>query len=147
MALLSGRSRSITRDLLACPGELGRCVRQPTPAEARTALATLRLGFGVGWLAPDAVAKAFGFDSDRQESLAVIARLFAARDAMLGAGLLQSEGEDVDRWLRWGIAVNVADATTMLLGGLRRRVSWRSALAGAAVAGTAIYLGVVARRG
>lgn len=146
MALLTGRSRSTTRDLLARPAELGRWVREPTPAEARTALAILRLAFGLGLFAPNAVAKAFGFDSDRQESLAVAARLFAARDAMLGAGLLQSEGEDLDRWLRWGIAVNVADATTMLLGGLRRRMSWRSALAGAAVAGTAIYLGVVARR-
>lgn len=147
MALLTGRSRPTTRDLLARPGELGRCVREPTPAEARTALAALRLAFGVGWLAPNAVAKAFDLDSDRQESLPVPARLFAARDAMLGAGLLQAEGEDLDRWLRWGIALSIADGATMLLGGLRRRVSWRSALAGAAVAGTAAYLGVVARRG
>lgn len=147
MALLTDRPRSTTRDLLARPGELGLCVREPTPAEARTALATLRLAFGVGWLAPNAVARAFDLDSGRQESLAVPARLFAARDAMLGAGLLHAEGEDLDRWLRWGIAVSVADAATMLLGGLRRRVSWRSALAGAAVAGTAAYLGVAARRG
>lgn len=147
MALLTSRSRSTARDLLARPAELGRCVREPTPAEARVALATLRLAFGVGWLAPNAMAKAFGFDSDRQESLAAAARLFAARDAVLAAGLLQSEGDDLDRWLRWGIAVNAADAATMLLGGLRRRMSWRSALSGAAVAGTAIYLGAVARRG
>lgn len=147
MALLTGRSRSTTRDLFARPAEFARCMREPTPAEARVALATLRLAFGVGLLAPNAVAEAFGFDSDRQESLAVAVRLFAARDAMLGAGLLQAEDDDLDRWVRWGIAVSVADTATMLLGGLRRRASWRSALAGAAVAGTATYLGVIARRG
>lgn len=147
MALLTGRSRPTPRDVLARPGELARCVREPTPAEARTALATLRLALALGWFFPNTVAKAFGLDTDRQESLAVLARLFAARDAMLGAGLLQAEGEDLDRWLRWGTAVDVADAATMLVGGLRRRVSWRSALTGAAVAGTAAYLGVVARRG
>lgn len=135
------RARSAARDDL--PGWL----REPTPQEARVALAALRLALAGGWLTPDAMARAFGIDPSRQEALAVVGRLFAARDAMMGAALLQADGHDLDRWLRWGVAVDLADAAALLLGGLRRRVPWRAALTGAAVAGAAAYLGAVARRG
>lgn len=155
MPLLVRRSPSTAHKLLArsgeltdrLPDELTDRVRAPTPAEARVALAALRLAFGAGWLAPNAVARAFGIDADGQPAVAMLGRLFAARDAVLGAVLLEAEGEELDRWLCYGAVLNSADVAAALLAGLRRRLSWRSALTVAAVAGTGVYLGVTARRG
>lgn len=147
--LTAGRSRRAParRALTDADAALSR-LRELSPQDARMALAVGRLAIGAGgWVAPNALAKLYGVDGGREPSVAFVSRLFAARDVLMGAGVLEADGEDLDRWLRWGIAVDLSDAAAALLSGARRRLPWRAALMAASAACVGAYLGVVARRG
>lgn len=127
---------------------LAHAIREPTPEEARMLLAAGRLALGVGgWLTPNALARAYGVEGAQQPALVFTSRLFAVRDVAMGAGMLEADGADLDRWLRWGMLADAADGVAALLAGARRRLPWRRALLTAAAAGGAVYLGSVARRG
>jgi hypothetical protein len=116
-----------------------------SPAQARTALIGIRLGLGaVAWLAPGTLAKVFGLSPD-DPSLPFLLRLFGARDVALGLLLQAAEGDEAQRIVEVGIAVDVADSAAGLLAAARGRVPRPAALLAAGVAAGAAGLGVLAR--
>jgi hypothetical protein len=69
------------------------------------------------WIAPDLTARAYRSGPVARDRLS--ARLAGAREVALALGPLLSEGEDRSRWLRLGLACDLADALATLIG--RRR--------------------------
>ena len=69
------------------------------------------------WIAPDLTARAYRSGPVARDRLS--ARLAGAREVALALGPLLSEGEDRSRWLRLGLACDLADALATLMG--RRR--------------------------
>jgi hypothetical protein len=69
------------------------------------------------WLAPDLTARAYRSGPVARDRLS--ARLAGAREVALALGPLLSDGEDRNRWLRLGLACDLADALATLIG--RRR--------------------------
>lgn len=99
-------------------------------------LVGLRLAIGgAGWLAPRKAGTLFGLDAASQPQLAYVGRLFAARDAILGIGVIASEGEARKTWWRLGIACDAMDALAGLAAGSRGELSPGST---AMVTGTAL---------
>jgi hypothetical protein len=74
---------------------------------------------GGAWLLPRTSGRLFGLDPDANPQALYVGRLFGVRDAVLGAGLLSSDGDARRNWWRFGIACDVADAAAGLL-------AWRS---------------------
>jgi hypothetical protein len=82
------------------------------------ALAGPRIVIGVAaWLAPRQSGRGFGLDPGANEQAPYLARLFGARDVVLGAGTLQATGEARTQWLRIGVAVDAAAAAAALAAG------------------------------
>jgi hypothetical protein len=69
------------------------------------------------WIAPDLTARAYRSGPVARDRLS--ARLAGAREVALALGPLLSDGEDRSRWLRLGLACDLADALATLIG--RRR--------------------------
>ncbi len=114
--------------------------------QALTALTGLRLTLGVGgWLAPRLTAKVFGVDPDASPAAVPLMRHFAVRDGLLGWQQLEQTGEGLDRLLRLGVGVDLADAVALAAAGAKGDLPVRAAVMGAGVALTAAGLGVVAR--
>lgn len=144
-----------------------------TGEQARTALIGLRLAMGAAvWVAPRRVGGVLGLGTPTAPALSDVfrpavsgngaagmfnvvtnpalpyaLRLFAARDVLMGASVLATAGEERDRWLRWGIAVDVADGLAAVAAGIRRQIPRPTAVVLAAAALGGVYLGVTARRG
>ena len=78
------------------------------------------------WIAPDLTARAYGSGPVARDRLS--ARLAGAREVALALGPLLSDGEDRSRWLRLGLACDLADALATLIG--RRRGEIPPATAG-----------------
>jgi hypothetical protein len=78
------------------------------------------------WIAPDLTARAYRSGPVARDRLS--ARLAGAREVALALGALLSEGEDRSRWLRLGLACDLADALATLMG--RRRGEIPPATAG-----------------
>jgi hypothetical protein len=74
-------------------------------------------GGGSFWIAPDLTARAYRSGPVARDRLS--ARLAGAREVALALGPLLSDGEDRRRWLRLGLACDLADALATLIG--RRR--------------------------
>lgn len=116
------------------------------PAQARSALATMRLLIGVGGMvAPAFGARLFGMEPQRNPALPYFMRLFAVRDAALGAGLLLADPRDRGRWVDLGIASDVSDVGAALAAGRRGQLAKGSARMAAAAALVAVGLGVLGR--
>lgn len=116
-----------------------------TPVQARRWLAVIRFTFGAGgWLAPRPSARLLGIDPDANPSLPPLARVFASRDVALGAGVLGATGEDLERWLRIGVAVDAADIVTVVAARAKGQLSTPGAVAGLVTAAAALGLGLVA---
>jgi hypothetical protein len=69
------------------------------------------------WIAPDLTARVYRSGPVARDRLS--ARLAAAREVALALGPLLSDGGDRSRWLRLGLACDLADALATLIG--RRR--------------------------
>jgi hypothetical protein len=107
-----------------------------------SALITIRAAIGaLTWLAPRLAARLFGISADANPQLPYIARLFAARDLALAAGLQASEGDARRHWVRIGIACDAADAAAGVLAGRRGELSTVSTVLVTGPALAAIGLG------
>jgi hypothetical protein len=79
-------------------------------------LVAIRLSLGASaWLAPRLTLCAFGLDAQEYPEAAYAMRLFGARNATLGVGLLASAGDDRRLWWRLGIVCDLADVTVALI--------------------------------
>ena len=116
------------------------------PSLARTSLASLRIGMGVMWLAPRFGARMLGVDPEAQSAVAMMSRLFAVRELVLGAMLLNADGSgDRDRVVEMGILVDAADVVAIVLAASRKEVGARTLLLGGGAAAAALAFGVIAR--
>ena len=99
-------------------------------------LTTLRFIIGgSSWLAPDLAGKGFGLDPEANPQASYVGRLFASRDAALGAGIVATEGDARRLWWQIGIACDVADAAAGLIALKQGRLP---AAAGVMVTATAL---------
>ena len=65
----------------------------PESAPGKT-LTVLRFIIGGGaWIAPRTMGRLFGLDIDANPQAPYVARLFAVRDAVLGVGLVATDGD------------------------------------------------------
>lgn len=114
--------------------------------QALQALTGLRLAIGTGaLLTPRLAGKLFGLDPAANPQATYLGRLFGTRDVMMGYALTATDGEERDRWLAWGIAVDLGDATAALAGGLRGYLPKRTMVLTGLTALGAAALGVTAR--
>lgn len=116
------------------------------PSLARSLLASMRLLIGVGALvAPKFGARLFGLEPERNPGLPYTMRLFAVRDAAMGAGLLRADPRDRGQWVDLGIASDASDVAAALLAGRSGALPRRAAAMCAVAASVALGLGVLAR--
>ena len=116
------------------------------PSVARSLLGSMRLLIGVGGLvAPKFGARVFGLEPERNPGLPYTMRLFAVRDAAMGAGLLRADSRDQRQWIDLGLASDVSDVAAALLAGRSGAVPKRAAAMCALAATVAVALGVAAR--
>lgn len=119
-----------------------------TPVQARSLLGGMRLVIGLGGLVAPAVgARLFGMDPARNPALPYFTRLFAVRDAALGAGLLLADARDRGRWVDLGIASDVSDVGAALAAGRKGQLTRGSAVMAAGAALVAVALGLRSRGG
>ncbi|MEA2703320.1 MAG: hypothetical protein QOJ69_1710 [Actinomycetota bacterium] len=83
------------------------------------ALLAVRLVFGAAWLAPVTSMRILGMNPDQNREAAYVGRLFAARDAALGIGLMAASGDSRKLWWRIGIGCDIADALAGLVSARR----------------------------
>ena len=83
------------------------------------ALLAVRLVFGAAWLMPVTALRVLGMNPDQNREAAYVGRLFAARDAALGIGLMASSGASRKLWWRIGIGCDIADAMAGLVSARR----------------------------
>ena len=111
-------------------------------------LAGLRVGVGAAsWLTPNLAGRAFGLDPKANLQAPYVARLFGVRDAAIGIGTLQAQGEARRQWLQIGMACDVADAAAAVIAGRRGYLPGYAATGTAVVALMAAGLGALALRG
>jgi hypothetical protein len=96
------------------------------------------------WLAPNLTGKLFGLDPEGNPQAAFMARLFGVRDIALAAGTLGSEGDARAKWLRVGIACDLADAAAAYLAGRNGTVPRHAAILAGGTALAAAGMGVAA---
>jgi len=105
----------------------------------------LRFVIGLGaWLAPRVSGRLLGLDPERNPQAPYIGRLFGARDVALGAGALSTEGDERARWLKAGLACDVADTAAGVAVGARGYLGTVPAALVTAAAVGAAALGVAA---
>ena len=110
-----------------------------------TTLVGLRSAIGAGtWLAPRIAGRLFGLDPAANEQLPYLGRLFGARDLALAVGTSSSSGAERARWLRIGIACDLADALAGVLAGRRGELPAAATVLVSATALAAAGLGVAA---
>lgn len=117
-----------------------------TPEQALKALTNLRLAIGAGaLLTPRLAGKIFGLNPDDNPEAVYLGRLFGGRDLMMGYALTATEGDERDRWLAWGVAVDLTDAAAAAAGGARGYLPKRAAVLAGLTALGAATLGMIAR--
>lgn len=108
--------------------------------KAKDAVAISRIVVGASaYLTPNLSGRLFGLDPDGNPQLPYIGRLFGARDAVLGAGVLRSSKKQKDAWFAAGLACDVADVGAGALAGIRGQLPpAAAALVTATAAGFAV---------
>lgn len=108
-----------------------------------TGLIGVRAAIGGGaYAAPSLTGKLFGLDVDGNPQAPYLARLFGARDVALAVGTSSSSGEARARWLKIGIACDLADAVAGIVSGRNGELPTATAIMVTATALTAAALGV-----
>ncbi|MGH3117120.1 MAG: hypothetical protein ACRDQ2_08405 [Gaiellales bacterium] len=75
------------------------------------ALVAVRFVIGAAaWFLPVLTMRLLGLDPEGNPQAAYVARLFAVRDAALGAGIVATRGDHRRLWWKIGIACDLADA-------------------------------------
>ena len=114
-----------------------------TPRQLTRMLAGGRLVVGGGALvAPRLTGRLFGIDADANPAVSYVGRLFGARAVLMAVLVCAADGEDRDRQLRAGVAVDFADAFAALLAGRRRELPPSTAAAAFVAALTEAALGL-----
>jgi hypothetical protein len=112
-----------------------------------TSLAITRLAVGgSAFLTPRLAGRAFGLDAAANPQSPYLARLFGARDAALGIGILTSDGDARRQWLMIGAGCDAADALAGLAAGRAGYLPKATSALVTAVAVGAIAMGVLALR-
>jgi hypothetical protein len=107
----------------------------------------LRGAIGAGvWLAPSHSGRLFGLDPDANPQASYVGRLFGVRDAALAFGLSTSSDPERARWLRIGIACDLADASADVIAGRRGELPTLATVLLTATALGAAALGVATMR-
>jgi hypothetical protein len=107
----------------------------------------MRGAIGAGaWLAPRLSGRVFGLDPVANPQAPYLARLFGVRDVALAVGLNGSD-EQRSRWLRIGIACDLADAAAGVFAGRRGELPKRATVLVTATALGAAALGLAALQG
>lgn len=113
-----------------------------------TTLSLGRIAAGLGAYAdPELAGKLFGLDAVGSPQAPYVARLFAAREVALGAVTLLARGRARRPVLMIGIAVDLADTATAVLGVRDRTVPTRGGVALIAPALAAVLAGASGLRG
>jgi hypothetical protein len=82
-----------------------------------TSLGAARVAVGVATYAtPRLVGRALGIDPGRNPQAPLLARLFGARDAALGIGVLTSDGAARRQWVMISAGCDAADALAGIAG-------------------------------
>jgi hypothetical protein len=97
---------------------------------------------GGSYIAPGLTGKLFGLDVDANPQAPYLARLFGARDIALAVGTSSSSGAARAKWLKIGIACDLADAVAGILSGRSGELPTATAVLVTATALTAAALGV-----
>ncbi len=85
---------------------------------AAVTLAAMRLVVGVAaWVAPGVVGKIAGLDGSNYGESRYLWRIFGVRDAVLGAGVLATDGKSRKAWLKAGIVCDTFDTGSSVIGG------------------------------
>lgn len=118
------------------------------PYSARTTLAGIRAGLGVGaLLAPRVTGKLFGIDVDDNPAAPYLARLFGARELYMASPfLMPAPGLDEQELASRAVPVDAVDTVAALAAGLGGYLPWRAALSAGLTAGVATWLGMVGSR-
>ena len=118
------------------------------PHSARTTLAGIRAGLGIGaLLAPRVTGKLFGIDVDANPAAPYLARLFGARELYMASPfLMPAPGLDEQELASRAVPVDAADTVAALAAGLSGYLPWRAALTAGVTAGVATWLGMVGSR-
>lgn len=96
--------------------------------KAYDAIAAGRIVVGAAsYAAPALTGRLFGLDPEGNPQSPYIARLFGARDVVLGAGVLRASRKQKETWAAAGVACDVADVVAGTLAGLRGQLSPASA--------------------
>ena len=112
-----------------------------------TSLAIARLAIGGSAFAtPRLAGRLFGLDAEANPQTPYLARLFGARDAALGIGILTSEGDARRQWVMIGVGCDAADALAGLAGGRAGYLPKATSALVTATALGAIVMGVLALR-
>jgi hypothetical protein len=116
--------------------------------QAIQTLVSLRAAVGAGsWLAPRLSGRLFGLDVEGNPQAPYLGRLFGVRDVALAVGLRASSGPERARWLRIGIACDLADAAAGLLAARREELPRLATVLVTTTALAAAGLGAAALQG
>jgi hypothetical protein len=106
-------------------------------------LAGGRLVVGGGALVvPRLTGRAFGIDPDANPAAAYVGRLFGARAVLMALLVSAADGEERERQLRVGVAVDLADALAALLAARRKELRPAAAIVAFAAAMTEAAIGM-----
>lgn len=107
------------------------------------ALTALRFGVGAGtWIAPERAGALYGLDVEGNPQGPYVGRLFAVRDAALGAGLVATAPHERRLWWQIGAACDLLDTAAAVIAWRHRQLDGKAAamLAGTALLATALGL-------
>ena len=114
-----------------------------TATQARTTLSTLRIAIGMSaLLVPDTAGRLFGLDPEGNPQASLLGRLFGVRNTAIGLTLRDGGPEERDRWLRYGVVIDVVDVVALAAAAARGKVPKHAVALIGTTASVAIALGV-----
>ena len=118
-----------------------------TAEGARNTLSTMRLAIGMSaLLAPNMAGRIFGLDPEGNPQASFLGRLFGVRNAAIGLTLRDGTPAERERWLRYGVAIDVIDIVALLAAGARGTIPKTGLAIIGSTATLGTTLGVLAQR-